>query len=272
MWFDQTIQCTLLWVALLVCIHHDYTIAANLTTTIVPLLPFQMWVEWTISSPDVLQMALVVYLEENTIAENITLDYNATVAFENVTERVEFTFTGTAQVTNDFGSMTYALLKQEQRMMLENTKELEPFLQLHYEKAIRPFNGSIALLSVHVEFPDVNDVPNPDNDSMNSGDDSIYSTAWFIAAVALAVAAGSAILVVLVVGFVTTRVHSWQARLRDWKYNLDRERHLIPPPLGLEGELATATMSSRSSPADAMDGVDMAPPSGQPLATTMADP
>lgn len=265
------------WVALLDYLSCGNTNckATNLTTSM-PLTPFQIWVEWTISSPDVLNMALVEYLETNTIAENITLVYNTTVdIFEVEPERMDFTFTGIAEAAINYGAMTRALLQQEQRMILANTAELELFVQVYYDKAIRPFNGSINVLFVQLLFPDEREVPHSENDMRESNNDSLYSSAWFILVVALAAAAFSAILMVVTVGFVKTRVQRWRTRLNDWKYHLDRERNLIPPPpIGVDRGLASVTMNSSNPPNTANEEGDIAAasPTGDRHETTSFDP
>jgi hypothetical protein len=271
MWLQGMVSRKLSWIALLMCPHNDFTLASNHNLMTVPLIPFLVCVEWTISSPDLLHLALVEYIEENTIAENVTLRYNSTSAFENATECVEFIFTGSAEISNDFGSMTYALLQQEQRMIFKNMAELEPFVQDYYENAIRPFNGSIDIRFLLFLFTEATEAPSSEGDSMETTGDSFYSTTWFISAVALAAATGTVILVIVTVGCIKSRVQSWQTRLRGWKYNLDRERQLIPTPLRVEGEVAPATMNSSAS-ADALDGVDVDHATSDWYETPIANP
>ena len=212
-------------------------IFANRTT--VPLLPFRVGVEWTtLSAPDVLHWALVEYLEANTTAADvISLHYNVT---EHDTQDT-YEYTGTAECSDDYGSMTETLVQHEQRVYLENVAALEPFVQVYYAQAIQPYNGSMAILWVQIMFPEDDAAAETDH-STNENDEDIYSSAWFLLVVVLSAVSGVVVLTLLGSGWVKSRMHRWETRLNDWKYNLERERQMmtLPPPLVLTEEEALA--------------------------------
>lgn len=204
---------------------HDVSNLNSKNYTQVSLVPFQITIEFqTISSPDVLQYALMEYLMNRTSATSIILlhhDSAQNISIENTALPIDFKYNGSAIVSEAYGRMAQVLLQNEQRIAITDPS-LESVLQKYYELAIYPYEGNIFVRGIELmeEAPDPSVPP-------KEFSDSVQGLAWYTIAIASAggAAACATILVILSICVITYRKY-WKDQSQMWKYNADRERDL----------------------------------------------
>jgi hypothetical protein len=212
--------------------------------TSVPLIPFKIWIEWTISSPDLLYQALTEYLEDSTGSNDVVLEevpFNVTIGSTTEPVPIVFLYIGTADVTTDYGVMTQPLLQQQQRIALQNREKLQLFLQFYFDQATHPYNSSITVHGIELMLsPEHNDSSPSSDDSSQQDSDNDYKISWFTVAFVCAGAVCVALIIVVIGGFMSTMTRRWEEKLSEWKYSLERERELLR-----ETHAATTNTTSR---------------------------